>query len=51
MLEAQNRRREARTRLLLALYLPQLILLVFHIVDEDFLMSTHVLHNEVVVRG
>ena len=49
MLEAQNRRSEARTRLMLALDLPQLILLVFHIVDEDFLMSAHVLHDEVVV--
>ena len=50
--ESKNGRREARRSiscsLLLTLYLPQLVLLIFHIVNEDFLVSAHVLHYEVV---
>ena len=51
VLKAQNSRSETRAnRLMLPLYLPQLVLLVLHVVDEDFLVCTHVLHDEIVVR-
>ena len=50
MLKTQDSRSEPRAnRLLLPLDLPQLVLLVLHIVDENFLVGTHVLHDEIVV--
>ena len=52
MLKTQDSRSKPRAnRLLLPLDLPQLVLLVLHIVDENFLVGTHVLHDEIVVRG
>jgi len=51
VLQSKYRGREARPTRLLPLDLPQLVLLVFHIVDQYFLVGTHVLHDEVVIRG
>ena len=51
VLESENSRSEARATRLLTVNLPQLVLLIFHVIDEDFLVGPHVLNDEVVVRG
>ena len=50
MLKSKNRRGKTRCSGLLAINLPQLVLLIFHIVNKNFLMSSHVLDNEIVIR-